>query len=143
MFKNKTVIIHFFITVLIFSAALITAKERILPTFNQHEGMWYTTAENGLRFYIELNGNRMNVYGQDKQDQKFEVKYLSHYQKDVDDRIVIRQIDANADDPTLKDNLDKNTNVVSSVRLIPGENRLLTSFFNGYELKLYRLKPVQ
>ncbi|WEM43466.1 hypothetical protein PTW35_06660 [Photobacterium sp. DA100] len=143
MFKNKTVIIHFIISVLLFSAALIIAKEKILPTFNQHQGMWYATIEDGLRFYVEFNGNQMNVYGQDKQDHKFEIKYLSHYQKDVDDRIVIRQIDANADNPQLKNSLDHNTNIVSSVRLIPGGNQLLASFYNGYELKIYQLKPVQ
>ncbi|AJR08270.1 hypothetical protein C9J03_13170 [Photobacterium gaetbulicola] len=143
MFENKTVIIHFIILVLLFSAALLTAKEKILPTFRQHQGMWYGTIEDDLRFYVELNGNQMNLYGQDRQDHKFEVKYLSHYQKDVDNRIVIRQIAANADDLKLKNNLDHKTHIVSSVRFIAVENRLLASFYNGYELKVYQLKPVQ
>ncbi|PSW17653.1 hypothetical protein C9I98_19245 [Photobacterium sanctipauli] len=143
MYKDRTVILTFFIAVLLFSGVLLFAKDRIMPTFGHFEGLWYTETEKGVRFYLEFDNNHLNIYGQDKEADKFEVKYLSHYKKDVDGRIIIRQVDANADDPELKDTLDLNTNVISSIRLLSEGDALVVSFFNGHELKVYRLKEVQ
>ncbi|MGF1700387.1 hypothetical protein L4D09_08755 [Photobacterium makurazakiensis] len=143
MHKDRTVVLTFFIAVLLFTGALFYIKDRIMPTFSNYQGMWYTETENSVRFYIDFDGNHLAVYGQDKDAQKFDVQYLSHYQKDVDGRIIIRQIDANADDPELKAKLDLNTNVISSIRLLIEDDVLIASFYNGHQLKVYRLKPVQ
>lgn len=141
--RSNYTITKLLISVAILSVTFFFIKDKLTPVFYGVNGFWESEFVDGQEFYIEFNGNSMNIYGQDKHAKKFNVHYEAQYKKDHDGRIILRQISAKSDDQSLKDRLDNKTNILSSLRLKKIDEGMIASFFNGEELKIHKLKQVE
>ncbi|OLQ77651.1 hypothetical protein BIT28_04695 [Photobacterium proteolyticum] len=136
-------LIKLLINIAVISLVLLFLKGKFTPVFYKINGFWQAESVNGEAFYMEFDGNTLNIYGQDERAKKFNVRYDAQYQKDSNGRIVLIQISADSDSKSLKEKLDKSTKVFSSMRFKKVGENVVTSFYNGENLMLYKLKRIE
>ncbi|MCG7586037.1 hypothetical protein [Photobacterium sp. OFAV2-7] len=130
-------------SIIVLSLVLLFLKGKFTPVFYKINGFWQAESVKGEAFYMEFDGNTLNIYGQDERAKKFNVRYDAQYQKDSNGRIVLIQVFADSDSKSLKDKIDKSTKVFSSMRFKKVGENVVTSFYNGENLIVYKLKPIE